>query len=776
MDQIYPAGPDVATEELVAPSPLYKSRARVALLSLLLFIAIYLALTSWFAWTAYKYFIEATTVSQEPLIPWLLAGSATLLTIFLVKALFFVNHGGEVNDLEVFPEQQPQLFEFLNRLADEAGAPRPHRVFLSGQVNAAVFYDLTFLNLLFPSKKNLEIGLALVNGLNLGEFKAVLAHEFGHFRQGPMAVGRWVYVAQQVASHIVYQRDLLDKFLVGLSHFDIRVAWIGWILRVIVWALRAILDTVFSLVVIAQRSLSREMEFHADMVSVSLTGSDALVHALHRLGAADDAWNRALGVVNQELQAGRAVSDIFVVQKIITARLKDILDDENHSEPPPLPADGREAHRVFQEERAHPPQMWSTHPPNRDREENAKKQYIEAEIDQRPAWEIFQDAQQLREQMTKHLITTSGVTDELKVAPLTETIEAVNKQYAKSVYDRRYRGSYMGRSVVREFADRRDTIALISPEAPLLDELNTLYPEELSERLEEWRNLEEEKETLRALRDGMLEPPDGVIRHRGEILKKKQIPDVIEEMRNECDTARKALCEHDSRVRGVHNALAKQIGDGWQEYHAGLVYLLHYADHTCADITDVQGRLANLWAVVIADGKVSSGEIKQLLVVANDMYEVLQGVNDQANHVVLSKDVAADLGVPDWRTAVGEKFEMPGPNRDNLGDWLAAADSWCAYYSNALHGLQFETLEALLATESKLARSAREGESIGVAPAPASVPQHYPVLLPNTERKLQRRLGLWDRFQTADGLFPALARFSIATAIVGGLLGLGVFI
>ena len=47
-------------------------------------------------------------------------------------------------------------------------------------MNAAVFYDLSIFNLFFPSKKNLEIGLGLVNVLNLGEFKAILAHEFGH--------------------------------------------------------------------------------------------------------------------------------------------------------------------------------------------------------------------------------------------------------------------------------------------------------------------------------------------------------------------------------------------------------------------------------------------------------------------------------------------------------------------------------------------------------------------------------------------------------------------
>src|SRR6185369_15117447 len=105
--------------------------------------------------------------------------------------------------------------------------------------NAAVFYDLSIINLIFPSKKNLEVGLALVNVLTLGELKAVLAHEFGHFAQRSMAVGRWVYVAQQIAAQIVSRRDALDKFLRGLSNTDFRIAWVGWALSLTVWSIRS---------------------------------------------------------------------------------------------------------------------------------------------------------------------------------------------------------------------------------------------------------------------------------------------------------------------------------------------------------------------------------------------------------------------------------------------------------------------------------------------------------------------------------------------------------
>ncbi len=185
----------------------------------------------------------------------------------------------------------------------------------------------------------------------------MLAHEFGHFRQGSMAIGRWIYIAQQIATHIIQERGALDKFLSGLSRFDLRIAWVGWILRIIVWSLRVIIDTAFSLVILAERSLSREMEFHADRVSVSLTGSDALIHALHQLHAADDAWDRALQIAGAELNEGKAIEDIFVIQKLVSMNIKRILDDETYDVPLPLPELKPEEHRIFKTETAHPPRM-----------------------------------------------------------------------------------------------------------------------------------------------------------------------------------------------------------------------------------------------------------------------------------------------------------------------------------------------------------------------------------------------------------------------------------
>ena len=299
VEHVYPAGPSAVPADLTRPTRTYRTQAWLALAGLALFVVLYLALASWFSWTAYRLILGV--VHGGDAFWGLIAGfGAAFLAVFMWKALFFVRHREKIDDIEVTATEQPRLFAFINRLADEAGAPRAHRVFLSPRVNAAVFYDLSVLNLLFPSRKNLEVGLGLVNSISLGEMKAVLAHEFGHFAQRSMAVGRWVYIAQQIAGHIIAKRDALDAFLRGLSRFDLRFAWIGWLLSLIVWSIRSLMETVFRLVVLAQRALSREMELQADLVAVSLTGSDALIHALHRLHAADEAWERALAFANTE--------------------------------------------------------------------------------------------------------------------------------------------------------------------------------------------------------------------------------------------------------------------------------------------------------------------------------------------------------------------------------------------------------------------------------------------------------------------------------------------
>ncbi|HTJ18887.1 MAG TPA: M48 family metalloprotease, partial [Steroidobacteraceae bacterium] len=644
-EQVYPAGPGSVPADLTRPTGAYRTHSWLAMGGLMLFVLLYFALATWFSWTAYRLFRSLAHGGDF----WsFVAGTCSaFLAVFMWKALVFVKHRHAIDDIEVTAEDQPRLFAFINRLADEAGAPRAHRVFLSPRVNAAVFYDLSVLNLLFPSRKNLEIGLGLVNAVSLGELKAVLAHEFGHFGQRSMAVGRWVYIAQQIAGHIIAKRDALDSFLRGLSRVDLRIAWVGWLLSLIVWSIRSLMETVFRLVVLAQRALSREMEYQADLVAVSLTGSDALIHALYKLNVADEAWERSLAFADSEAREKRSIVDLFAVQKHITEKLRHVLDDPSYGQVAPLPTDKPQEHRVFKTALAQPPRMWSTHPANSERELNAKRRYIAAKIDDRSAWELFDDVPDLKKNMTAHVFRS---VQEAADVPLEQSLGKLDEQFNRAYYDRSYRGAYLGRPLARHAKQAADLYAPALLAEHIATELAAIYPQSLTNDLTKLRGLEEEKATLQGLKEGFLTASSGVIRYRGKDLKRGDLQDALDEVQGELDKARETVLAHDRRCRAVHLAAAGQLALGWDAYLKGLASILHYAEHAEANLRDAHGALCNTVSVVTADGRVSSGERRILLNACADVHNALRHIyEDEGKLIVLDRTLLRRLKVESWQ-------------------------------------------------------------------------------------------------------------------------------
>ncbi len=772
MRDVYPPGPAQVPPDLVAPSSAYKRHAWLALAGLLLFVGAYLAFGLWLARTALHLFAAVFRDGDFYFVAFVGAVVASLLAVFLFKALFFIKRGTVGVQVEVRKADEPRLFEFLYRLADEARAPRPHRVYLSHEVNAGVYYDLSLLNLLLPSKKNLVIGLGLVNVLSVSEFKAVLAHEFGHFTQRTMAIGRWVYIARQIAAQIVFRRDALDQLLNGISHWDLRIAWVGWLLRLIIWSIRSVADTLFRVVMAAERALSREMERHADLVAVAMAGSDAPVHGLHRLGPADEAMDDAMAFLKSEGNKERAVTDLFAVQSQIIEHTRRVLSDPLYGDVPPLP-ERPETHRLFRARLAHPPKMWATHPPNDEREELSKARYLPAPLDARSAWILFQDPQTAREHLTANLYIEGK---RPATTPMSETLAHLDEHYRHPSQDPRYRGVYLSRST---FGGVATVEGLYQPEplapAKVLAELAGLYPAALREPVARLRELREELALLKALEAGALETSGRVIRHRGVEHRRRELPELIARTSGELDQVEAELAAHDRRCRSAHLEAARTLGGDWEPTLRGLAALGHYATHREADLDDAIGALQNVLSVVLADGSVSSSERERTLTAASDLYFTLANIHEQAEHVELGAAVAARLSTESWVDMLGP-LELPPPVAESLGDWLEVIDSWAGSASRALAKLRLAALAELLSVENMLLASLMV-EGHPVPPAPEVTPAvntEYRPFLPTNKRARQTRLGWWDRFMVADGWVPSTMRLAVAGAIVGFVLWTGI--
>ncbi|EKE67292.1 M48 family metallopeptidase [Gallaecimonas xiamenensis] len=761
---LYPAGPSQVPADLTKPRASYRRQATLAMVGLAAFMVGYIVLGICFGVVTFKG-VQHLLVKFD-LIRLLVTFCAGLLTLFMAKSLFTVRKGANPDGIEVSAQQEPELFAFVQQLADEIGAPRPHRVFLTPEVNAAVFYDLSFKNLLLPSKKNLIIGLGLVNVLSLGELKAVLAHEFGHFAQRSMMVGRWVYLAQQIIGHMVSTRDWLDKLIRVVSRTDPRIAWIGWLLGLVVWSIRAVVDSLFRLVLIAERALSREMEFNADLVAVSVTGSDALVNALHKLQAADHGWQTALQVARSEAGDGKRLGDLFNAQRITMDAMRTVLDDPAYGQPAgPNPGSDPAQHRVFDQDMARPPQMWATHPANRDREDNAKACYIAADIDGRPAWELFADPAKLREQISGDFYAPD------KKAGLEQVAEedAVMRRFSRQSLDPRYRGNYLDRELMRNFASLDELLSTGAlPQAPT-EALAALYPASLKADLASARNLDIEIATLKALHRGDLQPSGGVIRHRGEELKKDAIPRVLESLAVERNTLMQTLKEHDALCHRAHLLAAAKLGQGWEPYLKGLLGLLHACEHMAAVVRNEQALLANTWQVITADGQVGYFEKKRMLKVASAAGKVMDQLNQAMSQLVPTDKLLAHFEIEDWQSAYPD-FNLVTVDKRNWHEWCPAAHERMDTIAGVLEYIRDQVLEDLIASESLVEQMLAGTAELTQAPSAAAPPEHYPLLLPGQEHQLQRKLDLWNRFQLAHGLLPTLARLLVATAIVGGTL------
>src|SRR5262245_61970598 len=119
---LYPPSPVGLPPDLTRVSSAYRRRMVAMLVSLVLFIVVYLALLAGSAWLTYwiaTHNFSGRRGDWNPLLNGLGAVAAGMLFLFLFKGLFKSHRFDRSHLLEIKREQQPELFAFLDRLCSE---------------------------------------------------------------------------------------------------------------------------------------------------------------------------------------------------------------------------------------------------------------------------------------------------------------------------------------------------------------------------------------------------------------------------------------------------------------------------------------------------------------------------------------------------------------------------------------------------------------------------------------------------------------------------------
>ncbi|MGB5980858.1 MAG: M48 family metalloprotease [Nonlabens sp.] len=202
----YPPSPSALPENFTKLPSSYKLKASLAIGAIILFIFLYTALVAALGWLTYYAFIyEITSINKLTILLKIGAiAGAGMLIVFTVKFIFKLKNTQPVNRIKIDLESNPKLKHFVMQICKETGAPQPKNVYADPDVNAYVSYTNMWMSLFLPTRKNLTIGLGLVSCLNLSEFKAVIAHEFGHFSQRSTKIGSYIISANTIIHDMIY--------------------------------------------------------------------------------------------------------------------------------------------------------------------------------------------------------------------------------------------------------------------------------------------------------------------------------------------------------------------------------------------------------------------------------------------------------------------------------------------------------------------------------------------------------------------------------------------
>ncbi|SHG50655.1 M48 family metallopeptidase [Chryseobacterium vrystaatense] len=368
-----------------------------------------------------------------------LAGTGGFIFFFIIKFLF----KRHINDLSYLTEikrtDEPELFKMIDDIVQEAGTDFPKKVYLSYDVNASVFYDSSFWSMFYPIKKNLTIGLGLINTSTKQELKAVLSHEFGHFSQRSMKVGSYVYNVNKIIFNLVNDdqsyRNSIEKWAGMSGYFSIFALLSLFITHKIQW----ILTKMYSFVNIRHMALSREMEFHADEVAANIAGSLSLEESLLRMELANNSYQNVITFYEERISKNKASQNIYKEQFFVMNFLAKHSELESKYD---LPHVKSSESGLFNKSKLNIENQWASHPSNEDRIARLQKLNIIKDAENGPAKNLFVDFEKTEIKLTAKLFSNvkyqKGKTD----LDLQTFISEFEEQYSKDSFDKIFNGYY----------------------------------------------------------------------------------------------------------------------------------------------------------------------------------------------------------------------------------------------------------------------------------------------------------------------------------------------
>lgn len=539
----------------VQVSPNFKKMTRKAIFAIVLFIIVYLILSALAVLlTTICILGGIALIITKPIVITIglgigLASLGVFIFIFLFKFLFKKHAIQREHLIEITQNEEPLLFEYIEKIVQEVETDFPKKIYLSSDVNACVFYDSSFWSMIFPIRKNLQIGLGLVNTITEQEFKAILAHEFGHFSQRSMKVGSYVYNVNQIIFNMLYDNDSYDKMIHRWANISGYFAMFVIIAKKIVQGIQWILKKMYALVNISYMALSREMEFHADEIAANVAGSAPLQESLLRLNLANVSYNSVLNFYDGKIEDNIKSKNLYEEQTFVM----NMLAEENKlSIKNNLPVVTLLESNKYNKTKLNIKDQWASHPSVEERILALEKLNISKDENKSsPAILLFSNKEKIQARLTDKIF--SEVIYQKSVTVL--ELEAFKKDYMlayhKNCFPSEYNGYYDSKNPIRfDF----DLISIVEE----VDSIENLFSKEKVDLVYDLLSMENDKIILTNIANKEYNVKS--FDYDGQKYSAKEVKVVLKRLEDEMQIVRKIIEKNDIDIfKFFHN---KAVSNG----------------------------------------------------------------------------------------------------------------------------------------------------------------------------------------------------------------------
>jgi len=531
----------------------FKKRTGKAIFAIVLFIIVYIALLSLsIALTALCVVGGFMLIIAKPMLLTIgvgigLASLGFFILFFLFKFLFKKHKIDRSHLTEITAVDEPKLFQFIEEIVKEVETDFPQKVYLSSDVNASVFYNSSFWSMFFPIRKNLQIGMGLVNTVSEQEFKAILAHEFGHFSQRSMKVGSYVYNVNQVIFNMIYENESFDNMIqkwANISgYFSLFVALAVNIIKGIQWILRKMYDFVN----VSYMALSREMEFHADEVAANVAGYLPLKESLLRMDLAQHSYNDVLNFygnrITDNLKSRNVYSEQMFVMHFIAGENR--MELKNN-----LPFVTASDLKKINKSKLNIKDQWASHPSDDERIAALEKLNIIKEHPKNgPAKALFANAEAIEEESTQRLFSEIVYEGNVSIVEVEKFENAYTESYYKNCFPKIYNGYYDSKNPAKEHSsDVKDTNATI----------DSLFSTEQVDKIYELIALANDIQALENIAEGLYSIKS--FDYDGQKFTKKEARNLVAVLEAEVEVVKRDIAINDSKI--YHFFIYKALANG----------------------------------------------------------------------------------------------------------------------------------------------------------------------------------------------------------------------